>query len=103
MLKRGGRSKFFVLSFNLKNVSYAINICIFSHNMYRLTIDEMYEIIIIQFEYMIIHSSGMTSLNQARLFTYLKQRLRNWYYNHLIKWILSAGCPLFRTIINASN
>ena len=63
MLKRGGRSKFFVLSFNLKNVSYAINIYIFSHNMYRLIIYEMYEIIIIQFEYIIIYSSGMASLN----------------------------------------
>ena len=63
MLKRGGRSKFFVLSFNLKNVSYPINICIFSHNMYRLTIYKMYEIIIIHFKYMIIHSSRIASLN----------------------------------------
>ena len=65
MLKRGGRSKFFVLSFNLKNVSYAINIymrCILC-NQYRLIIYEMYEIIIIQFEYIIIYSSGMASLN----------------------------------------
>lgn len=63
MLKRGGRSKFFVLSFNLKDVSYPINICIFSLNMYRLTIYEMYEIIIIHFEYVIMHSSGIASLN----------------------------------------
>ena len=63
MLKRGGRSKFFVLSFNLKNVSFPINICIFSYNMYRLTIYEMYEIIIIHFKYMIMHSSRIASLN----------------------------------------
>ena len=63
MLKRGGRSKFFVLSFNLKNVSFPINICIFSNNMYRFTIYEMYEIIIIHFEYMIMHSSRIASLN----------------------------------------
>ena len=63
MLKRGGRSKFFVLSFNLKNVSFPINICIFSHNMYRFTIYEVYEIIIIHFEYMIMHSSRIASLN----------------------------------------
>ena len=63
MLKRGGRSKFFVLSFNLKNVSYPINICIFSHNMYKLTIYKMYEIIIIHFKYMIMHFSIIASLN----------------------------------------